>query len=79
MFDKCSKLKDQSGCKYLQEKLKKDTENAVYYFYPALLQNLLFLIRDASANYFIQKICRYYLNEDRSDRIHAENFISRNV
>ena len=57
-------LKDQSGCKYLQEKLENDTENAVYYFYPALLQNLLFLIRDAFANYFIQKIC-HYLNEEQ--------------
>jgi hypothetical protein len=55
-------LKDQSGCKYLQEKLDIDTENAVYYFYPALLPNLLILIKDAFANYFIQKICGY-LNE----------------
>jgi hypothetical protein len=52
-------LKDQSGCKYLQEKLDIDTENAVYYFYPALLPNLLILIKDAFANYFIQKICKY--------------------
>ena len=57
-------LKDQLGCKYLQEKLETDTINAVCYFYPALIPNLLYLIKDNFANYFIQKIC-YYLNEDQ--------------
>lgn len=57
-------LKDQIGCKYLQEKLETDTIKAVYYFYPALLPNLLFLIKDSFANYFIQRICSY-LNEEQ--------------
>ena len=61
-------LKDQLGCKYLQEKLETDTINAVCYFYPALLPNLLYLIKDSFANYFIQKIC-YYLNEDQIEKI----------
>ena len=61
-------LKDQLACKYLQEKLDTDTFKAIYYFYPSLLQNLLLLIKDSFANYFIQKIC-YYLNEEQIDKI----------
>ena len=51
-------LKDQLGCKFLQEKLKNDTE-AIYYFFPALIPNLTILINDSFANYFIQKMFRY--------------------
>ena len=61
-------LKDQCGCKFLQEKLDKDTINAICYFYPAILPNLLVLIKDSFANYFIQKIC-YYLDEDQIENI----------
>ena len=61
-------LKDQLGCKYLQEKLETDTIKAVCYFYPALLPNLLYLIKDSFANYFIQKIC-YFLNEEQIENI----------
>ena len=60
--------KDQLGCKFLQEKLEIDTQKAVSYFYPSLLPNLLFLIKDSFANYFIQKIC-YYLNEEQIENI----------
>ena len=61
-------LKDQLGCKYLQEKLETDTQKAVSYFYPSLIQNILILIKDSFANYFIQKIC-YYLNEKQIENI----------
>ena len=61
-------LKDQIGCKYLQEKLETDTIKAVCYFYPAILPNLLILIKDSFANYFIQKIC-YYLNDEQIEVI----------
>ena len=61
-------LKDQLICKYLQETLETDTIKAVCYFYPSLLPNLLYLITDSFANYFIQKIC-YFLNEDKIEKI----------
>ena len=61
-------LKDQLGCKFLQEKLEKDTQKAVIYFYPSLIHNLLFLIKDSFANYFIQKICQF-LNEEQIENI----------
>ena len=61
-------LRDQLGSQYLQEKLENDTQNAVFYFYPALIQNLLYLIKDSFANYFIQKIC-YFLNEEQIENI----------
>ena len=61
-------LKDQLGCKFLQEKLETDTQKAVSYFYPSLLHNLLFLIKDSFANYFIQKIC-HFLNEEQIENI----------
>ena len=60
-------LKDQLSCKYLQEKLETDIK-AVCYFYPDLLPNLLDLVKDSFANYFIQKIC-YFLNEDQIENI----------
>ena len=61
-------LKDQLGCKFLQEKLETDTQKAVSYFYPSLTHNILFLIKDSFANYFIQKIC-YFLNEEQIENI----------
>ena len=61
-------LKDQLGCKYLQKKLEIEPQIAVFFFYPALIQNILYLIKDAFANYFIQKIC-YYLNEEQIENI----------
>lgn len=61
-------LKDQLGCKYLQEKLETDTLNAFQYFYPAILPHLSILIKDSFANYFIQKLyC--YLNEEQIEYI----------
>jgi hypothetical protein len=61
-------LKDQLGCKFLQEKLETDPINAVCYFYPALLPNLIYLIKDSFANYFIQKIC-FFLNVEQIENI----------
>ena len=61
-------LRDQLGCKYLQEILENDTQNAVFFFYPALIQNILYLIKDSFANYFIQKIC-YFLNEEQKENL----------
>jgi hypothetical protein len=61
-------LRDQLGSKYLQEKLENDTQNAVFFLYPALMQNLLYLIKDSFANYFIQKIC-YFLSEEQIENI----------
>ena len=61
-------LKDQLGCKFLQEKLETDTLNAFQYFYPAILPHLSILIKDAFANYFIQKLyC--YLNDEQIEYI----------
>ena len=57
-------LKDQLGCKFLQEKLENDTNNALYYFFPALIPNINELTKDAFANYFIQKLFGY-LNEEQ--------------
>ena len=61
-------LKDQLGCKFLQEKLEKDTYNAFNYFLPALIPNINELIKDTFANYFIQKIF-IYLNEAQIEYI----------
>ena len=56
-------LKDQLGCKFLQEKLETDTVNAFQYFYPAILPHLSVLVKDAFANYFIQKLYCYMSDE----------------
>ena len=61
-------LKDQLGCKFLQEKLENDTNNALYYFFPALIPNINELTKDAFANYFIQKLFGY-LNEEQIEYI----------
>ena len=61
-------LKDQLGCKFLQEKLEKDPQNAVYYFFKSLIPNIIELIKDKFANYFIQKLF-YYLNEEQYEYI----------
>ena len=70
-------LKDQLGCKFLQEKLDKDKYNAFYYFFPALIPNITEYIKDTFANYFIQKIL-FYLNEEQIEyllKILQPNFL----
>ena len=61
-------LKDQLGCRFLQEKLEVDTYNALYHFLPSLIPNIKELIQDSFANYFIQKIF-VYLNEEQIELI----------
>jgi hypothetical protein len=61
-------LKDQFGCKFLQEKLEKDKYTAFSYFFPALVPNIKEFITDTFANYFIQKIL-VYLNESQMECI----------
>ena len=61
-------LKDQLGCKFLQDKLEKDKYIAFSYFFPALVPNIKELIKDTFANYFIQKIL-FYLNEEQMEYI----------
>ena len=61
-------LKDQLGCKFLQEKLDNDSGNAIFYFFPALIPNLTILIKDSFANYFIQKMF-FYLNDEQIEYI----------
>ena len=61
-------LKDQFGCKFLQDKLEKDKYIAFSYFFPALVPNIKELIKDTFANYFIQKIL-FYLNEEQMEYI----------
>ena len=61
-------LKDQLGCKFLQEKLEDDPKNAVYFFFNSLVPNIIELIHDKFANYFIQKLF-HYLNEEQIEYI----------
>ena len=61
-------LKDQLGCKFLQEKLENDSDNALSHFFPALIPNISELINNSFANYFIQKMF-FYLNEDQLEYI----------
>ena len=61
-------LKDQFGCKFLQDKLEKDKYIAFSYFFPALVPNINELIKDTFANYFIQKML-FYLNEAQMEYI----------
>ena len=61
-------LKDQLSCKFLQEKLENDTNNALFYFFPALIPNITELMIDSFANYFIQKIF-FYLTDDQIEYI----------
>lgn len=70
-------LKDQFGCKFLQDKLEKDKYIAFSYFFPALVPNINELIKDTFANYFIQKML-FYLNEAQMEyilKILAPNFL----
>ena len=70
-------LKDQFGCKFLQDKLEKDKYIAFSYFFPALVPNIKELIKDTFANYFIQKML-FYLNEAQMEyvlKILAPNFL----
>ena len=61
-------LKDQLGCKFLQEKLQKDPKNSVYFFFKSLVPNIVELIKDKFANYFIQRFF-YYLSEEQLEYI----------
>ena len=61
-------LKDQFACKFLQEKLEKDTYNCLSHIFPALIPNIKELIKDSFANYFIQKMFGY-LNEEQIEYI----------
>ena len=61
-------LKDQLGCKFLQEKLEKDPYTALAHFFPVLIPNILELMNNYFANYFIQKMFPY-LNEEQIEYI----------
>ena len=50
--------KDQAGCRFLQEKLEKEPQIATKYFYEAILQYILPLVKDPFGNYLIQKLCK---------------------
>ena len=49
---------DQTGCRFLQEKLDKEPEIATKYFYDAILPFILPLVKDPFGNYLIQKLCK---------------------
>ena len=57
-------LKDQMACKFLQEKLEKDSNNFLTNLFPDIILNITEFIKDSFANYFIQKMF-HYLNEEQ--------------
>ena len=61
-------LKDQLGCKFLQEKLEKDPYTALAHFFPVLIPNIVELMNNYFANYFIQKMFPY-LNQEQIEYI----------
>lgn len=61
-------LKDQLGCKFLQEKLEKDPYTALPHFFPVLIPNIVELMNNYFANYFIQKMFPY-LNQEQIEYI----------
>jgi len=61
-------LKDQLGCKFLQEKLEKAPYISLNHFFPALIPNIVELMNNSFANYFIQKMFNY-LNEEQIEYI----------
>jgi hypothetical protein len=61
-------LKDQLGCKFLQEKLEKAPYISLNHFFPALIPNIVELMNNSFANYFIQKMFTY-LNEEQIEYI----------
>ena len=61
-------LKDQLGCKFLQDKLEKDSYTALAHFFPVLIPNIVELMNNYFANYFIQKMFPY-LNQEQIEYI----------
>ena len=56
--------KDQGACRYLQKLLDSNPQEALYYLYGPLCENILPLINYPFANYLIQKII-IYLNQEQ--------------
>jgi hypothetical protein len=49
--------KDQAGCRFLQEKLDKEPQEATPLFFEAILPYIMNLVKDPFGNYLIQKLC----------------------
>ena len=71
-----SLAQDQAGCRFLQEKIEKDSKNTVKIFFNALIPYLIPLIKDPFGNYFVQKLFPY-LSENEF-KIFLEK-ISKNI
>ena len=60
--------KDQSGCRFLQEKLENDPASTIDHFYKSIIPYILPLSKDQFGNYLIQKLF-YFLPNEKIQRI----------
>jgi hypothetical protein len=56
--------KDQVGCRFLQKKIEEDTDFAISFLYPIVIEHLDEIITDKFGNYLIQKFFEYLSQND---------------
>ena len=56
--------KDQIGCRFLQKKIEEDTEFAISFLYPIIIEHLDEIVIDKFGNYLIQKFFEYLSQKD---------------